>query len=30
MLSLDQLGPRIMIMGPSNAGKSTLAVAMAD
>ncbi|MEL7031774.1 MAG: AAA family ATPase [Pseudomonadota bacterium] len=28
MLSLDQLGTRIMIMGPSNAGKSTLALAL--
>ena len=30
MLSLDQLGERIMIMGPSNAGKSTLALALAN
>ena len=28
MIALDQLGPRICIMGPSNSGKSTLAVAI--
>jgi adenylate kinase family enzyme len=28
-MSLDKLGPRICIMGPSNSGKSTLAVAIA-
>lgn len=28
MLTLDALGPRICIMGPSNSGKSTLAVAI--
>ena len=28
-ISLDDLGPRICIMGPSNSGKSTLAKAMA-
>ncbi len=29
MVTLDDLGPRICIMGPSNSGKSTLAVALA-
>ena len=29
-LSLDDLGPRICIMGPSNSGKSTLAKAIAS
>lgn len=28
-MTLDELGPRICIMGPSNSGKSTLAVAIA-
>ena len=28
-LSLEELGPRICIMGPSNSGKSTLADAIA-
>lgn len=28
--SLDELGPRICIMGPSNSGKSTLAEAIAS
>ncbi|WP_313442401.1 hypothetical protein [Brevundimonas sp.] len=30
MLTLAELGPRICIMGPSNSGKSTLAVAIGD
>ena len=30
MLPLDRLGKRIVIVGPSNAGKSTLAVALSD
>ncbi|NNU15012.1 AAA family ATPase [Parvularcula sp. ZS-1/3] len=30
MLSLDQLGDRIMVLGPSNAGKSTLALALSE
>ena len=29
-MTLDDLGPRICIMGPSNSGKSTLAVAIAE
>lgn len=28
MLSLDQLGPRICVLGPSGSGKSTLAQAI--
>jgi adenylate kinase family enzyme len=28
-MTLDQLGPRLCILGPSNSGKSTLAVAIA-
>ena len=30
MLPLDALGERIMVLGPSNSGKSTLAVALSD
>jgi adenylate kinase family enzyme len=30
MLPLQSLGERIMVMGPSNAGKSTLALALSD
>lgn len=30
MLPLEALGPRIMVLGPSNAGKSTLALAIAE
>ena len=29
-MTLDQLGPRLCILGPSNSGKSTLAVAIAS
>ncbi len=28
LISLEDLGPRICIMGPSNSGKSTLATAI--
>ena len=30
MLSLPELGDRIMVLGPSNAGKSTLAIALSE